>query len=212
MPDSIILIPNHNYADETPVYVSWLDGIYFVHDPDQNSFKLEETVDGNIVQFTETITDGFVREDSEEAILTITGLEYLEGELVKVTSGSSVVGLFTVADGSITLNSQLTTYQVGKNYESTVIPMDFDIEGTAQSTSKRVSKVYVNLNNTIGGKVGSDPQDLKAIPTGNALFTGFQEVSIPGGYSRDTDIIVKQDEPLPMTLLSITYDISASND
>jgi hypothetical protein len=37
-------------------------------------------------------------------------------------------------------------------------------------------------------------------------------VAISGGYSRETDVTIRQNEPLPMTVLSITHILGASND
>ena len=212
MSDLICLIPNHGYADELAVFVSWLNGIFFVHDPDQNSFKLEESVDGVVVQFTGTITDGFVREDAETASSTITGLDHLEGETVAVTSGGKLIGSFVVSNGQISMSSSLTTFQVGKTYTSTLTPMDLDIEGTGLATTKRINRIIVNVIDTVGGEIGPDVNNMKTIVSGTDTFTGLVEIPIPGGYSRDTDITVTQKTPLPMTVLSLTYDIGASRD
>lgn len=213
MPDLICLIPNHGYAQSTTVYVSWLDDVYYVRDVDQNSFKIStDDSDDNLVQFTETVTEGFVREDNESAVTTISGLDYLNGETVVVTSGGAVVGSYTVLNGTITLNSPLTTYQVGLPYTSLLTPMDIDIQGTGLSTTKRINRAIVNVIDTIGGEVGPDTNNLENISTSTQPFTGLKEISIPGGYSRDTDITIRQTQPLPITVLSLTLDTGASND
>ena len=68
MPDLICYIPNHGYSDDDPIYVSWLDANYYVSDKDSDSFKLATVAAGStLVQFTETITDGFVREIDDSA-------------------------------------------------------------------------------------------------------------------------------------------------
>ena len=43
------------------------------------------------------------------------------------------------------------------------------------------------------------------------LFTGDKEIEMPSGYDQDAFVVVKQDLPLPMTLLAVfarvtTYD------
>lgn len=213
MPDLILNIPNHGYSESTFVFISWLDDRFYVRDEDTNSFKISSTDDDlNFAQFTETITDGFVREVSEIGSTTIDGLEHLEGELVSVTSDGAVVGSSTVVNGSISLASDVFTYAVGKTYEATLIPMDLDIEGTGLATTKRPNRVIINLNETIGGKIGQDTANLVNIPDVDTITTDFREISLPGGYTRDTDVVVKQTEPLPMTVLSLTYDIGASRD
>jgi hypothetical protein len=214
MPDLICYIPNHGYSDETQVYVSWLDGNYFVEDPTANSFKLEESVDGVVVQYTENITSGYVREvDAGELTSTITGLEHLEAEEVKVTSDGRVVLTDTVLNGEVTLpGNEIETYAAGKNYEATLTPMDLDIGDIGLTTTKRINRAFVDFYNTIGGQVGTNANNMENVSDADELFTGFKKVPIPGGYSRDTDITVKQPDPLPMTVLSIGYDLGASND
>ena len=219
MSDIILYIPNHGYSISDTIFVSWLDANFFVRDPDNDpsiatdSFKIStDDSDGNIIQFTETITEGFVREVTETGVTTITGLEHLEGETVKVTSGGSVVATETVSGGSISLTSAVFTYAVGKSYTATLIPMDIDLEGTGLSTTKRPNRVIINLNETIGGRIGQDTSAMVNIPDVDTLTTDFREISLPGGYTRDTDVVVQQTLPLPMTLLSLTYDMGASRD
>ena len=221
MSDLILRIPNHGYSISDVIFVSWLNANFYIRDADndpsiaQNSFKIStDDSDNNIVPFTETITEGFVREvDTSAEVTIITGLEHLEGETVKLTSSGAVITTEVVSSGSITLPiNKVSTYAVGKNYISTLQPMDLDIEGTGLSTTKRIHKVFVDLDETIGGTVGPSMDNQENIPTGSSPFTGFKEISYPGGYSRDTDITIRQPEPLPMTVLSITYELGASND
>lgn len=217
MADLIIYIPTHGYSNDTTVYVSWLDNNYYVASGSDsgfpNSFKISTTAGGgNLVQSSGTVTDGFVRQVNVTGTTAITGLEHLEGETVKLTSNGSLLITTAVSNGSITAPSAVDTYAVGKGYEGTIIPMDIDIEGTGLTTTKRPNRVILNLHDTIGGKVGQDTNSLESIPDTDSLTTGHREVSIPGGYTRDTDIVVKQSDPLPMTLLSISYDLGVSRD
>ncbi len=214
MPDLIVFLPNHAYSDSTAIFVSWLSANFFVRSADTDSFKISTTDDDlNFAQFTETITDGFVREvDIASGVTVIKGLEHVEGETVKVTSNGSVVGTEVVSNGEITINKSAFTYAVGKSYVATLIPMDIDIEGTGLSTTKRPNRVVINLHETIGGKIGQDTGAMVNIPNVNTLTTDFREISLPGGYTRDTDVVVQQADPLPMTVLGLTYDIGANRD
>ena len=157
MADLLVYLPNHGYTNgsDTPVFVSWLDANFYTSDEGADSFKLATMSGGAIlVQFTETVTDGFVREfDDTTGATTISGLDHLEGETVKVTSNGAVVGTETVSGGSITVSSDLFTYAVGIGYNATLIPMDIDLEGTGLSTTKRPNRVIINLNETIGGRI-----------------------------------------------------------
>jgi hypothetical protein len=213
MADLIVYLPAHGYSDDDTIYVSWLDSNYFVASKDTNSFKISSTAGGgNLVQSSGTITDGFVRQVNNTGITAITGLEHLEGETVKLTSNGALVTTATVSSGSITATASVETYAVGIGYEATLKPMDLDLQGTGLATTKRINRAIINLHETIGGKIGPDANNLEDIPTGSSLFTGHKEISNPGGYTRDTDITIKQVDPLPMTVLSLTYDVGGSND
>lgn len=153
---------------------------------------------------------------------TVSGLTHLEGQAVQVlgdglvqtetTSGDFIVGGGVKPAGEIIVPSGITTAQIGIGFDSTLVPMDLDIEGTGLTTTKRVNRVHVNLFETISGTLGPDSSRQEVIDKGTTLFTGPREIDIPGGYSRDTDITIKQIKPLPMTVLSIGYDLGASND
>jgi hypothetical protein len=216
MPDLIALIPNHGYADETPVQVSWLDdNIYYVHDPSQNSFKLEETVDGNVVQFTETVTDGFVREDNETATTTISGLDHLEAETVTLTSGGEVVGSFLVTNGSITLNSELTTYQVGLPYRMKVRTMRLSVPQQGNTLQTRIKRINETVVRYVRSKLGKAGQEYDGIEYLENLTTTFSTESqddtklTRGGMTTDAYTTITSDEPMPFTVLStiISFEI-----
>ena len=138
---------------------------------------------------------------------------HLVGQTVQILGDGLYQGTKVVsAGGVVTADAAAAKYQVGIGYDSTIVPMDIDLEGTGLSTTKRINKCKVKYYNTIGGKIGRDADHLEDIPTGTTLVSGFKDIKISGGYSRDTDITVKQTSPLPMTILSLTYDIGASND
>jgi hypothetical protein len=186
--------------------------------------SVKRTIDGGTVRYIERFAprelpssqsdykflDSYITDTGGDT--TITGLDHLEGETVQILGDGLVQATKVVSGGEITAETAATKYQVGLGYTSTLVPMDLDIEGTNLSTTKRINRAMVDLNSTIGGEIGPDLQHLESIPTGTSLFTGFKVIAIPGGYSRDTDITIRQTEPLPMTVLAITYDLGASND
>ncbi len=67
MQDLIVRVPGHGFSIGEKIFVSWLNGNYFVRDPDNDpavaadSFKISsDDSDGNIVPFTGTVKLGFV--------------------------------------------------------------------------------------------------------------------------------------------------------
>ncbi len=223
MPDLLVLIPNHGFTNDDEIFVSWLNANRFVSDKTADSFKLAIASGGSVLeQFSLSITDGFVRETSSAAaVTTIGGLGHLEGELVQLTSSGEFIGLFIVSSGAITvLSAVYNEYDVGIGYDSTVQPMKLDLQGTGLSVTKKINRAVISLHETVGGKIGPDISNLdnivyrKAGASGEEFpyFTGDLEISLAGGYSRQGDIVVRQTQPLPMTVLAITVDVGAAND
>lgn len=217
MADLICYIPDHGYAaaSNTYVYVSWLDGFYYTSDEDTDSFKIVSTSAGSdYVQFTETITDGYVVQSEIAGSSTITGLEHLEGEFVSVLQQGLIISTELVSGGSITVPpSSLTNPMVGMAYTSTVKPMRLDIGEIGLASMKRINRAIVDVYNTVGGEIGISTDKMENISTGtSALFSGFKRLSLSGGYNRNGDIIIRQAEPLPMTVRGITLSLGAEND
>jgi hypothetical protein len=221
MPDLFVYLPNHGYANQDHLYVSWLDANYYVSDKTDNAFKLTTTAGGAVyVEHTSSVISGFVREVTTSPIVSITGLDHLEGEQVYVLSNGISLGFHTVSSGSVTVLKSVYSYSVGLPYESILQPMKLDISGLGLATTKKISKVIVSLNKTVGGQVGADAQHLDPIKYRDAgdsdeefpFFTGEVEQTLFGGYDRSGDVMVKQTDPQPMTVLSFTFDLGARND
>ena len=147
MPDLVCYIPNHGYSDDDFIYVSWLDANYYVSDKDSDSFKLATTAGGVIlVQYTETIVDGFIRQIAGAGTTTISGLDHLEGEMVKVTAGGRIVATEIVSSGSITVPITLYTYQVGLPYKMKARTMRPSPAGTGNKTCRTTAECYSDQN------------------------------------------------------------------
>ncbi len=208
MPDLICYIPNHGYVDDTKIFVSWLDANSFISDKDANSFKLATESGGStLIQFTETITSGFVREVTVAGTTTISGLDHLEGETVKVTSGGSVVATEVVSSGSITI-SEVGTYQVGLSYKMKVRTMRLSVpqEGnTVQTRIKRIHETVVRYIKSLLGKAGQEYDGVEYLTDlGTTFSTESQDDTklTKGGFSEDNYTIVTSDDPVPFTLLA----------
>lgn len=219
MHNLILYIPNHGYSISDTITVSPFEGNFFVRDPDNDpsidsdSFLISTTDDDlNLVQFTETITDGFVREvDTSLGTTIISGLEHLEGETVKVTSGGVVVGTEVVSGGEITLTSDVFTYQVGLPYKMKVRTMRLSVpqEGnTLQSRIKRIDNTVVRHIRSIKGKAGVEYEGTEYLTNLETEFSTDSADNDPntrlskGGFNEAAYTVVTSDEPLPFTLLA----------
>ena len=146
---------------------------------------------------------------------TITGLDHLEGETVSILANGGSHPDRTVADGSIILDAQYNTVVVGLGYASELELLDIDTGsafGTGLGSKAKINEVTLDLFETSGGTYGaeSDRQTALVFRQGNdlmdegvPLFTGKKAVRPKGGWKDSIKIIVRQTDPLPMTLLAI---------
>jgi len=179
--------------------------------------------------FTEdnVITDAFFVDSglsySGAATGTLAGLDHLEGQTVQVLVNGAAHPDRVVESGSISLQVDATTAAVGLGYESILQTMRLEAgarDGTAQGKTKRINKVVIRFLQTVGAvagpdndtldriqfRSGSDPMD-QAVP----LFTGDKLVEWPNGYDFDAYMVIKQNQPLPMTVVAIMPQVTTQD-
>ncbi len=150
------------------------------------------------------------------AATTITGLDHLEGEAVAILADGAVHDARTVASGQITLDYAASVVHVGLPYTSELEPMPLQggsIEGTSEGKTKRIHGVTVYFYQTGGGWIGPDEDNLEPLvfrttddDVGEAvpLFTGYKDdFNFPGDWGLEATVLIRQTEPLPMTVLSM---------
>jgi hypothetical protein len=131
-----------------------------------------------------------------------------------------------VSSGAISLDRAATKVVVGLPYSSVLQTMRIEggagqYEGTAQGKIKRISKVVLRLFETVGAKVGPSLDNLETVPfrtTSGAMdlpvstfLAGDKEVEFADDYNTDGFIFVKQEQPLPLTILAL-YPTIVTND
>ena len=189
---------------------------------------VKRTVNGATVRFIEyfsafdfgnDIEDAFFVDSgltySGSAATSISGLNHLEGQTVSILANGATHPDKVVASGAISLDRSVTKAHIGLAYNSILQTMRVDAggtEGTAQGKIKRIHDITLRLFNTAGISVGSSETEIDRIPfrssanvMGSALpmFTGDKEVEFRGGFDNDGFIVIKQNQPLPATILAI---------
>ena len=152
---------------------------------------------------------------SGSATSTLTGLDHLNGQTVRIIANGATHPDKTVSSGSITLDRTTTAAKVGLAYTSTLQTMRLDVgsqDGTSQGKTKRIFDVTLRFYETVGAKVGPDLNNLEEIPFRSSaapmdvavpLFTGDKKIEFRGNFETDGYLFVIQDQALPMTLLSL---------
>ena len=146
---------------------------------------------------------------------TISGLSHLEGQTVSVLADGATHPDATVTSGEITLSRSASKVKVGLAFTSLLQTMRIDAgsqNGTSQSKTKRIYEITLRLYETLGVEVGPDLNNMERIPfrssadlmdSSVAVFTGDKEIEFRGNYETDGFIFVRQNQPLPLTILSL---------
>jgi len=199
---------------------------------------VKRTVDGSTVRYIECFSD-FDFDETEatdfkfldshltysgSATTTLSGLSHLEGQTVSILADGSVHANKVVTSGSVSLDREVTKACVGLSYDSVLQTMRIEggaAEGTSQGKTKRISKVVLRLFETVGVKVGPSLSNLEVVPFRttssnlsapvDTLIEGDKEIEFDDDYNSDGYIFIKQDQPLPASILAI-YPTLVTND
>ena len=172
------------------------------------------------LNFDETDDTSFNFLDSQlsydgSPVTTISGLSHLEGQTVSILADGATHPDKVVSSGEITLNRSASKVKVGLGFTSLLQTMRLDAgsqNGTSQSKTKRIYEITIRLYESLGVEVGPDLNNMERIPfrssadlmdSGVGVFTGDKEVEFRGNYETDGFIFVRQDQPLPLTILSL---------
>lgn len=191
---------------------------------------VKRTIDGTTRRYVECFADfDFDETDATDfrfldshltydgsATTSISGLDHLEGQTVSVLADGATHTNKVVSSGAITLDRSSSKVVVGLSYDSVLQTMRIEggaAEGTSQGKTKRISKVVLRLFETVGAKVGPSLSDLETVPFRSTsdlldtpvqtLLAGDKEIEFDADYDTDGFIFVKQDQPLPLTVLAI---------
>jgi len=157
------------------------------------------------------------------ATSTLSGLGHLEGQTVQVLVNGAAHPDRVVASGSISLQVPATTASVGLGYDSVLQTMRLEAgaaDGTAQGKTKRITKVVIRFLATLGAKAGPDLNTLDQIEFRGGsdpmnqpppLFSGDKLIEWPGGYDFEGYVTVKQEQPLPMTVIAIMPQVNTQD-
>lgn len=149
----------------------------------------------------------------------ISGLEHLEGYTVAILADGNVLPQQTVENGKVLLGNKYKKVHVGLPIyaEIKTLPIDFTAQdGTYLSRKKRIATVTLLLKDSRGGLFGMKENELdefkwrsnEAYGEPISLQTGKFKVTIKSAtYDETQQIIIKQPDPLPMTVLSLIPEI-----
>jgi hypothetical protein len=154
------------------------------------------------------------------------GLGHLAGKEVSILADGAVwprqrvrkkmIG--KVENWGIELERPAQIVHIGLPYEAEVETLNIEIQadgGTLQGKKKKFPQVLFRFLKSCGGKVGATDREMDPIQWQSskhygkpmALYTGDKAIRPPGGYNEDGRLVLKQDDPLPITLLAIIPEV-----
>lgn len=180
---------------------------------------LEKRNDNDVPEEQIYVDDGITVRGSD--IKEVTGLTWLEGETVAILADGNALPQQKVEGGKVTLSEKhgYSVVHVGLPIDAVIktLPIEFQMQdGSSISRKKRIGNLSVLFKNTRGGLYGLSEEKLNEIkwrsteaydqPT--KLFTGKKKIVLPAaGWDETQQLIIKQDAPLPMTVLAIVPEI-----
>jgi hypothetical protein len=152
------------------------------------------------------------------ATTTLTGLYHLEGETVDILADGAVEPQQVVTGGAVTLSVAASVVHVGLpiTADMTTLPLSIEsAQASGQGTAKNVNKVAIRVRQSSLVKAGPTFDSLRDYParaitdpygSPPALRDGELELSIDSSWNQDGAVCIRADQPLPLTIVSITLD------
>lgn len=223
----VVTAPSHELSDGDVITISDVVGTTEING---NTYKVEIINSNQFFLVVNTPTGVYVDGDGYSSYVsggvfrayftTFSGLDHLEGMTVAILGDGNVFPQQVVTDGAITLDVGCQIVQVGLPYESDLetLPVELALrDGTMQGRKIKISEVKMFRIKSRGGFLGSSFDDLHEVfhPTVSefneapVLETGVSVGEDLGGeYIEQSTICFRQEDPLPVTIGYITYDIS----
>jgi len=213
----------HGYADGDTVELTAVGGMievngytFKVANKTSTTFELLNT---NTTNYT-TYTSGGV---ATKYATSISGLGHLEGETVSIYADEAVQSSATVTSGAITLARPVKAATIGLGYTCVLETNTLEIKGakgTIQGSRGRVYEVAIRFHEALGAEYGYDASLLDTLvfrggsdpmDSSPPLFTGIKTVIFPTGYEYEQRIMIRQTQPLPVTVLGLTSKLVVGN-
>lgn len=150
---------------------------------------------------------------------TISGLWHLEGKTVHILADGAVHPPRVVVAGSITLQAEYSLVHIGLPYQSDLktLPALLELAVSGQGMTKNINGAAVRFGRSSALKAGPSFARLTETPDRNAsdpydsapeLRTGTVRFAIGPSWNMDGQICVRQDLPLPLTVMALALDVA----
>lgn len=186
-----------------------------------NATYIVTVVNANV--FTITLTSAITETGTMTLPATvISGLTWLIGQTVSVLGDGAVLPQVTVDNsGAITLQQPVSKAQIGLPIiaDLQTLPLAYYAQDFGQGRPKDINKAYLRVVNSSGVFAGPDFNSLVQFaqrttePYGSPpnLITDEIEIVLDNKWGTSGEICVRQSDPLPLIVDSITLDVTVGN-
>ena len=155
------------------------------------------------------------------AATTFTGLYHLEGETVHILADGAVATATTVTGGAVTIGTAASVVHIGLPITADLRTLPMVLEGAQANgagTVKNVSRVHLRVAQSSLVQAGPTFSRLRLYPAREvanpygsppAIVNGEISLAIDPNWSQGGTVCVRQADPLPLTLLSMTLEFQA---
>jgi hypothetical protein len=201
-------------------------------DEDAVYFVIKRTVDGTDQRYIERMhsrlfsmsEDAFFVDSGLSyvgaATNTVRGLYHLEGRSLVALADGNVIKNLVVSDGTVTLPISASKVHVGLAYEAEMKTLDIDLGsvqglGSVQARNKAIANITLRVEKTRGIWAGPSEDTLVELKQrefenwneATRLATDDVELTPTADWTKGGTMIIKQFDPLPMTILAILPDL-----
>ena len=148
---------------------------------------------------------------------TFSGLNHLEGKQVAILADGCVIDAQTVTGGAITIPHAASTVHAGLPYTSQMETLDLaSSQQEIKDKMKFAPHLSVMVDQTSGFMAGSDMNHLDEFkqrsvddPYGaSPMMQGIYDHRIQASWGKPGRITIVQDQPLPLTVLSVIQEVT----
>jgi hypothetical protein len=192
---------------------------------------VNRTINGATVRYIErkqsrlfaTLADSFVVDAGlsyNGAPATVfSGLNHLEGATVSILADGAVMPQATVTGGTVTLSTPASKVTIGLPYDSDIqfLPMAFlELPGAGQGRPKNVNRVWLRVYLSSGIYAGPDFDNLVPVKQRTTepydsppnLKTEEVEVALKPSWGDSGQVCIRQQDPLPLTILNYSAEVA----
>ena len=156
---------------------------------------------------------------------TFTGLDHLEGKTCRVKVDGNILSDVVVENGTVTIDRDAETIaEIGLNFNTLYRSLPYanpELVGPTLEKTKKLSRISVRIHNTSEIIINGDNQSFyglnvsnNPLDASNPVYSGVvssRVVNSPAeGWDFDGYITITQENPLPLTVLSIESEVDLS--